>query len=157
MMIYSYTYILITEAWSKPTRNRNWVALKKTQTAEPEKQMSENPDATIQDHDDVAQDPQPQTDVLVVEPAHTKIGPVGSHDPPNPKPTSPAKLAEEVPSDKIAEDVIITGTGYTEPGNPSVLAKHSAKEEPPVEYKSKLRLDLESYAHLSAQDIHSGF
>ena len=98
-------------------------------TTETEKQMSENPDATTQDHGDVAHDPPPQTDVIVLEPAHTEIGPVGSHDPPNPKPTSPAKLAEEVPSDKITEDVTITCIGYTERGKPSVLAKHSAKED----------------------------
>ena len=49
----------------------------------------------------------------------------------------------------------ITGTGYTEPGNPTVLAKHIAKEEPLA--GSKLKLDLENYAGLGAGDIHAGY
>ncbi|XP_073366534.1 uncharacterized protein [Aegilops tauschii subsp. strangulata] len=42
-------------------------------------------------------------------------------------------------------------------GDLSVLAKHSAKEELPIEDKSKLRLDLESYVALTAGDIHAGY
>ena len=76
-------------------------------------------------------------------------------NPPSPKPPSPAKPVEEVVLDQTAEDVLITGTGYTEPGNPSILAKHSAKEEPLV--GGKLKLDLESYAAFSASKIHAGY
>ena len=52
-------------------------------------------------------------------------------DLPSPKSPSPAKPDEETALDKAAKDVLITGMGYTEPGNPIVLAKHIAKEEPP--------------------------
>ena len=33
------------------------------------------------------------------------------------------------PSEIHADDVVITGTGFTKPGNPTILAKHSAKQE----------------------------
>ena len=66
--------------------------------------------------------------------------------------SSPTKVA----NDKT-EDVIVTGVGYTSPGNPTVLLKHSGKEELSAIDKGKWKVDLERYAHLSAQDIHSGF
>ena len=74
-------------------------------------------------------------------------------NPPSPtKPPSPIKPAEEK-----ADDVTITGHGYTAPGNPTVLSKHSAKEELSVAEKGKWPVDLESYAQYSAQEIHSGY
>ena len=47
----------------------------------------------------------------------TDINPLNSES------SSLIKLSE------IHDDVIITGTGFKEPGNPTVLAKHSAKQE----------------------------
>ena len=55
------------------------------------------------------------------------------------------------------DDVMVTGVSYTAPGNPVALPKHSAKEEFSVVDKGKWKADLESYAHLSTQDIHSGY
>ena len=40
-------------------------------------------------------------------------------DPENAKPPSPAQPAQE------PEEVIVTGTAYTAPGNPTVLSKHN--------------------------------
>ena len=77
-------------------------------------------------------------------------------------PSSPVK-ATDIPStpEKAAGDkedeVIITGIGHTSPGHPVVLAKHSAKEEPAAMEKGKWSTELSSYAHLSAQELHSGF
>ena len=68
------------------------------------------------------------------------------------KPPSLAKPAEEK-----TDDVIVTGFGYTAPGNPTVLSKHIAKEEISVDDKGKWKVDLESYAQFSAQEIHSGY
>nr|XP_045083553.1 spidroin-1-like [Aegilops tauschii subsp. strangulata] len=48
------------------------------------------------------------------------------------KPPSRAKPAEEK-----NDDVVLTGFGYTAPGNPTVLSKHSAKEEISAEDKGK--------------------
>ena len=64
-------------------------------------------------------------------------------------PSTPKKVA----SDK-EDEVIITGVGHT---SPVVLAKHSAKEERAAIEKGKWSANLSSYAHLSAQELHSGF
>ena len=40
------------------------------------------------------------------------------------KPPSPAKSTKEV-----EDDVVVTGTAYTTPGNTTVLSKHNSKEE----------------------------
>ena len=58
----------------------------------------------------------------------------------NAKTPCPAQPAQEI------EDVIVTGTAYTALGNPTVLSKHSAKEEFTTANKGKWRLDLESNA-----------
>ena len=68
------------------------------------------------------------------------------------KPPSPTKTADDK-----TDDFVVTGVSYTTPGNPTALSKHSAKEEIFAVDKGKWKVDMESYAHLSAQDIHSGF
>ena len=66
----------------------------------------------------------------------------------NVNPSSPAK---------DDDDVIVTGTAYTAPGNPVVLSKHTTKDEFAAMGKGKGKIDLSSYVNLSAQDLHSGF
>ena len=77
------------------------------------------------------------------EAEHMDIDPSAHAD----DPPSPAKGADD--------DVVVTGIGYTTPGNPIALSKHNAKEEKAAVDKGKWKADLDSYAHLSAQDIHS--
>src|SRR4051812_44391218 len=60
-------------------------------------------------------------------------------------------------NDPKDDEVVITGEGRTEPGNPVALAKHTAKEEMSVLNKGKWDVDLATYSALSAQDIHSGY
>ena len=72
-------------------------------------------------------------------------------DPENAKTPSPAQPAQE------DEDVIVTGTAYTTPGNPTILSKHNAKEEFSAADKGKWKLDLESYAQFNAHEIHVGY
>ena len=67
-------------------------------------------------------------------------------------PSSPAKTTEGQ-----GDDVIITGMGHSSPGHPVILAQHSAKEERVAREKGKWSTDLSSYAHLSAEELHSGF
>ena len=55
------------------------------------------------------------------------------------------------------DDVIITGAGHSSPGHPVILAQHSAKEEQIARDKGKWRSDLSNYAHLNADELHSGF
>ena len=73
-----------------------------------------------------------------------EVNPATSHDP-----LSPAKPAEET------EDVLVTGTSYTEPGNPTVLAKHTTKEE--VVQKGKVKFELSNYSQLGVSELLSGY
>ena len=73
-----------------------------------------------------------------------------SDDPLNPEASSPIKTAGT-----HDDDVVITNTGFREPGRPTVLAKHSAKEEH-LEQR-KVRFDVAHYAQLSIGEIYSGF
>ena len=68
------------------------------------------------------------------------------------KPSTPVKAADDK-----EDDIMITGVSHTAPGNPVALSKHSAKDELSAMGKGKWNTDLSSYAHLNAQDIHSGF
>ena len=110
--------------------------------------------------------PPPQDHDLFVE--QVEVDPTGHADKPTSpvraadKPSSPVKAAEKPSSpvkaaDDKEDDVMITGFGHTTPGNPVALSKHSAKEEFSAMDKGKWNTDLSSYAHLNAQDIHSGF
>ena len=110
-------------------------------------------DPPLQDHD-------------FVEPA--KVDATGHTDKPvspvrtDNRPSSPVKAADESSTPVKAvgdkeDDVVITGVGHTTPGNPVALSKHSAKEELSAMGKGKWSTDLSSYAHLNAQELHSGF
>ena len=66
----------------------------------------------------------------------------------NPDISSPAQPADD-------PDVVITRTEFVEPGRPTVLAKHSAKEE--LLECRRAKLDITDYAHLSIEDIVSGY
>ena len=96
--------------------------------------------------DAILVDPPPQDHETLAE--HMEVDPTIHAD----KPPSPIKAADDK-----TDNVVVTGFGYTTPGNPTALSKHSAKEEISAVDKGKWKVDLESYAHLSAQDIHSGF
>ena len=61
-------------------------------------------------------------------------------------PPSPATT----PNPAKDDDVIVTGTAYTAPGNPVILAKHTAKDEFTSMGKGKMEADLSKYANLSA-------
>ena len=50
---------------------------------------------------------------------------------------------------------MITSTGFREPGRPTVLAKHSAKQE--VIERQKVRFDVAHYAQLSSSEVLSGY
>ena len=119
---------------------------------EPEK----TPEPEETNADAMLDDPPPQDHDFFVE--QVEVDPTGHAD----KPTSPVKVADKLPSavkgaDDNTDDVVVTGFGHTTPGNPIALSKHSAKEEFAAMDKGKWTTDLSSYAHLNAQDIHSGF
>ena len=104
--------------------------------------------------DDAITDKRPiDTSVPVDQPA-SSVRIDGSHSPSKPadKPTAPTQTGESKD-----DDVVITGVGRFEPGNPVALAKHTVKEDSPGMNKGKWDVDLETYAALSAQDVHSGY
>ena len=102
--------------------------------------MSEIPDATIQD---VACNPPPQVDVMVLKSTHTEAGPVSSHDPPSPKPPSPAMSTDKSPAATDVDDITVTGSAFKASEDSRVLAKHSSKEETTSLEKGKAKLELE--------------
>ena len=71
-------------------------------------------------------------------------------NPLNTKSSSPLK-----PSEEHGEDVMITGTSFREPGQPTVLAKHSAKDE--FVERRKVRFDIADYSQLSVSEVFSGY
>ena len=82
-------------------------------------------------------------------------------DPPSPaaNPPSPARGASNPPSPprNDDDDVVITGTAHTSPGNPVILAKHTTKEEFTAMGKGKGKMDLSHFVNLSAEELHSGY
>ena len=111
-------------------------------------------DPPLQDHDFL--DKQVQFDTT--SHADRPTSPVRTGD----KPVSPTKDTDKLPTparaaDEQDDDVMITGTGHSTPGNPVALSKHTAKDDLSAIGKGKWNADLSSFAHLNVQDIHSGF
>ena len=76
-------------------------------------------------------DPVPQGQDTYVDPP--EVSPASPHvDPPSPaaNPPSPARGTVNPPTPPKGndDDVVITGTSHTSPGNPIALSKHSAKK-----------------------------
>jgi hypothetical protein len=73
------------------------------------------------------------------------------------EPHSPSRVqtSQGVHAEKDADDVTVTGMGYTMPGASTVLTKH--KEESPSLEKNKTKLDLQDYATFSASELHAGY
>ena len=71
----------------------------------------------------------------------------------NPSTVEPSSSAN--PPMTYDSDVLITGSRFVEPGNPTVLARHSAKQE--ALERQKVRFDVSHYAHLSISDVLSGY
>ena len=115
--------------------------------------------------EDIPNDPPQQDDDLIAEEI-----PIDTSNPVN-QPTSSIRIVKSTgptkPTDKPTatvqtggtkdDEVVITGTGHTEPSNHVALSKHSAKEEFAAFGKGKWNADLTTYAALNAQDIHSGY
>ena len=96
----------------------------------------------MQQPEEPADDPPPKNPGTSVE--HIVLDPLGA------EPPSPIK-----PSEPNTEEVLITGTGFQEPGNPIALAKHSAKEE--LIERRKVKFDMANYSHLNISEILSGY
>ena len=111
--------------------------------------------------EDIPNDPPLQDDVI---PEEGLVNIPASADPP----ASSIQIEKShTPADQTAaptqtgeskdDDVVITGVGRSEPGNPVTLTKHTIKEDFSALNKGKWDVELETYAALSAQDLHSGY
>ena len=105
-------------------------------------------------HDDAVTEKRPiNTSVPVDQPTSpVRIEKSRSPSRPADKPVAPTQTGESKD-----DDVVMTGVGHFEPGNPVALAKHTVKEDFSAMNKGKWDVDLETYAALSAQDLHSGY
>lgn len=135
---------------------------------EPERALED-----ISRNTDVMDDSAPQGENTEANPSEadpaTHIDPSSPHaTPPSPATdalsptTNPPSLARGTvnppsPPRGDDDDVVITGTAHTSPGNPVVLAKHTAKEEFIAMGKGKGKTDLSNFINLSAEELHSGF
>ena len=110
-------------------------------TSEPEQQ-------TAAPEDSVPPPPEPSLDdpPVTFDPPMEQV----SFNPLNPGTSSLVKT-----SSTQDDDVVITNTGFREPGRPTVLAKHSAKEEH-IE-RRKMRFYVANYSQLSIDEVYSGY
>ena len=107
--------------------------------------------------DSIPQDASTEANPPKADPAiHTDPSRPRTTPPPSPA-ADPLKSSANPPSPAKDDGVIVTGTAYTAPGDPVVLAKHTAKDEFISMGKRKMETDMSKYANLSAQDLHSGF
>ena len=125
---------------------------------EPATEPEKTPEAIDPEANTVIDNPEPQATDTLVEPVENN--PTSqSADPlsPTADPPSLAEASDKPPSPAktMDDDVVVTGLGFSSPGRPVALSKHSAKEEISAEDKGKWKVDLESYTQFSAQDIHS--
>jgi len=117
-----------------------------------------NPEATFDEPPPQDHNTDEHAEVDTAVPDDEPANPIRTDD----RPSSPVRTTdipatpEKAAGDKEGE-VIITGIGHTSPGHPVILAKHSAKEERVAMEQGNWSTDLSSYAHLSAQELHSGF
>ena len=124
-------------------------------------EQDKTPDLEAFVPEDIPNDPPLQDDVI---PEEGLVNTPASADPP----ASSIQIEKShTPADQTAaptqtgeskdDDVVITGVGRSEPGNPVTLTKHTIKEDFSALNKGKWDVELETYAALSAQDLHSGY
>ena len=127
---------------AKPSKKaKNNKPVEDPKVREPEKQAPVS-EASVQHPEASTDDPPPNNPGTSTN--HTIIDPLGA------EPPSPIK-----PSEPNTEEVLIIVTGFQELGNPTALAKHSAKEE--LIEKRKVKFDMANYSHLSISEILSGY
>ena len=119
------------------------------------------PDHEVFISEDIPNDPPLQDDII---PEEGLTNAPASADPP----ASSVQIEKShTPADKTAaptqtgeskdDDVVITGVGRSEPGNPATLTRHTIKEDSSSLNKGKWDVELETYAALNVQDLHSGY
>ena len=108
---------------------------------EPEQPIPASDTSTTQAEEPIHDVP---PEILDLSSDQTNINPLNTES------SSPIK-----PSGTHADDVMITGSSFKEPGKPTVLAKHSAKEE--FIERRKVRIDIANYSQLNISEVLSSY
>ena len=151
-----FDFVILLRAKPRPSKKAH---LDKATEEDVILEAETTPNAEAAIPEDIPNDPPQQDDDLIAEerptdtsgPTHQPTGSIwieSSTGPAKPtdKPTSPVQTGGTKD-----DEVVITGTGHTEPRNPVTLSKHSAKEEFASFGKCKWNADLTTYAALDAQ------
>ena len=157
-----FDFIILLRAKPRPSKKAR---LDKAAEEDVVLEAGKTPNVEAAIPEDIPNDPPQQDDDLITEerptdtsgPTHQPTGSIrieSSTGPAKPtdKPTAPVQTGGTKD-----DEVVITGTGHTEPNNPVALSKHSAREEFAAFGKGKWNADLTTYAALNTQDIHSGY
>ena len=114
----------------------------------------------VEDPPVLASEPSRPPSPLTVAPEDPPI--IHEANPPEPSlakntinPSAAGPSSSTGPPSPHVQDVQITGSRYVEPGNPTVLAQCTAKQE--ALERRKVRLDVANYDRLNASDILSGY
>ena len=150
-----FNFVILLRAKTRPSKKAR---LDKTAEEDVVLEADKTPNAEAAIPEDIPNDPPQQDDDLIAEerptdtsgPIHQPTGSIrieSSTGPAKPtdKPTAPVQTGGTKD-----DEVVITGTGHTEPSNPVALSKHSAKEEFAAFGKGKWNADLATYAALNA-------
>ena len=142
-----FDFVILFRAKPRPSKKAR---LDKAAEEDVVLEPGKTPDLEAAIPEDIPNDPPQQDDDLSAEERPTDAsGPVNqptgsirierSTGPAKPtdKPTAPVQIG-----DTQEDEVVITGTGHTEPSNPVALSKHSAKEEFAAFGKGKWNADL---------------
>ena len=155
---FSLIFIFSSRAKPKPSKKAR---LDKAAEENMAPEHDQAPDREMFTSEDIPNDP-PLQDNIIPEEGLTNTP--ASADPP----ASSVQIEKShTPADKTAaptqtgeskdDDVVITGVGRSEPGNPATLTRHTMKEDSSPLNKGKWDVELETYAALNAQDLHSGY
>ena len=155
---FSLTFYFSFRAKPKPSKKAR---LDKAAEEDVAPEHDKTPDLEAFAPEDIPNDPPLQDDAIPEE------RPINTSVPADPPASSVRIEKSHSPADKPItltqtgeskdDDVVITGVGHFEPGNPVTLTKHTVKEDFSTPNKGKWDVELETYAALSAQDLHSGY
>ena len=155
---FSLIFIFSSRAKPKPSKKAR---LDKAAEEDVAPEHDQAPDHEMFTSEDIPNDPPLQDDVI---PEEGLVNTPASADPPG---SSIQIEKSHAPADQTAaptqtgeskdDDVVITGVGRSTPGNPVTLTKHTIKEDFSTLNKGKWDVELETYAALSARDLHSGY
>ena len=155
---FSLIFIFSSRAKLKPSKKAR---LDKAAEENVAPEHDQAPDLEVFISEDIPNDPPLQDDIIPEEgltnapasadPPASSVQIEKSHTPAN-KTAAPTQTGESKD-----DDVVITGVGRSEPGNPATLTRQTMKEDTSPLNKGKWDVELETYGALNAQIYPSSF